>query len=46
LLYGAISWDQIYLVIVVWVLELMEDKYMQIRQHVKFNLPGNNQVTT
>jgi hypothetical protein len=39
-LYGAISWDQIYHVIVVWELELMEDKYMQMRQHMKFNLPG------
>ena len=28
LLYGAIRWDQIYLAIVVWALDLMEDKYM------------------
>jgi hypothetical protein len=27
LLYGKISWDQIYLVIVIWALELMENKY-------------------
>jgi hypothetical protein len=40
LLYGAISWDQIYLAIMVWALELMEDKYRQLRQHMKFNLPG------
>jgi hypothetical protein len=44
LLYGAISWDQIYLAIVVWALELMEDKYMQLRQHMKFNLPGTTKA--
>jgi hypothetical protein len=44
LLYGAISWDQIYLAIVVWALELMEDKYRQLRQHMKFNLPGTTKA--
>ncbi len=44
LLYGAISWDHIYLAIVVWALELMEDKYRQLRQHMKFNLPGTTKA--
>jgi uncharacterized coiled-coil protein SlyX len=44
LLYGAISWDQIYLAIVVWALELMDNKYVQLRQHMKFNLPGTTKA--
>jgi hypothetical protein len=39
LLYGEISWDQINLAIVIWALELMENKYKLLRQHMKFNLP-------
>ena len=39
-LYGDISWDQIYLAIVIWALELMENKYRQVRHHMKFSLPG------
>jgi hypothetical protein len=39
LIYGEISWDQIYLDIVIWTLELMENKYKLLRQHMKFNLP-------
>ena len=39
LLYGEISWDQIYLAIVIWALELMKNKYKLLRQHMKFNLP-------
>ena len=39
LLYGEISWDQIYLAIVKWALELMENKYKLLRQNMKFNLP-------
>jgi hypothetical protein len=31
LLYGEISWDQIYLAIVIWALELMENKYKLLR---------------
>ena len=46
LLYGDISWDQIYLAIVIWALELMENKYRQLRQHMKFNLmPWKGSVT-
>jgi hypothetical protein len=46
LLYGDISWDQIYLAIVNWALELMENKYRQLRQHMKFNLmPWKGSVT-
>ena len=44
LLYGDISWDQIYLAIVIWTLELMEYKYRQLRQHMKFNLSGTTKV--
>ena len=40
LLYGDINWDQIYLAIVIWGLELMENKYRKLSQHMKFNLPG------
>ena len=39
LLYGEIIRDQIHLVIVIWALELMENKYKLLRQHMKFNLP-------
>ena len=39
LLYGEISWNQIYLAIVIWALELMENRYKLLRQHMKFNLP-------
>ena len=28
----------------VWALELMEDKYRQLRQHMKFNLPGTTKA--
>ena len=31
LLYGEISWNQIYLAIVIWALELMENKYKLLR---------------
>ena len=41
---GEISWDQIYLAIVIWSLELMEKKYRQLRQHMKFNLPGTTKA--
>ena len=44
LLYGDISWDQIYLAIAIWALELMENKYKQLRQHMKFNLPGKTKA--
>ena len=44
LLYGEISWNQIYLAIVIWALELMENKYKQLRQHMKFNLPGTTKA--
>jgi hypothetical protein len=44
LLCGAIHWDQIYRVIVVWSLDLMEDECRQLRQHMKFNLPGTTKT--
>jgi hypothetical protein len=44
LLCGAIHWEQIYLAIVVWALELMEDECRQLRQHMKFNLPGTTKA--
>ena len=30
---------KVYLAIVIWALELMENKYKLLRQHMKFNLP-------
>ena len=28
----------------IWALELMENKYRQLRQHMKFNLPGTTKA--
>ena len=44
LLYGEISWNQIYLAIVMWALELMENKYKLLRQHMKLNLPKSTKA--
>ena len=40
LLYGQITWDQVYLAMVFWTLQLMEGNYQLLRTHVKFNLPS------
>ena len=40
LLYGQITWDQVYLAMVIWALELMGGKYQLLRQHVKLMLPS------
>ena len=39
LIYGQITWEQIYLVMVIWALELMDNKYRTLRQHMKLKLP-------
>ena len=41
LLYGEITWEQTYLAIVIWALELMDDRYKLLRQHMKFKLPSD-----
>jgi len=41
LLYGEITWQQTYLAIVVWALELMDNRYQLLRQHMKFKLPSD-----
>ena len=41
LLYGEITWEQTYLAIVIWALELMDDRYELLRQHMKFKLPSD-----
>ena len=41
LLYGEITWEQTYLTIVIWSLELMDNSYRLLRQHMKFKLPSD-----
>jgi hypothetical protein len=41
LLYGEITWEQTYLAIVIWALELIDDRYKLLRQHMKFKLPSD-----
>ena len=41
LLYGQITWDQVYLAMVLWALQLMGSKYQLLRQHVKLGLPSD-----
>ena len=41
LLYGEITWEQTYLAIVMWALELMDDRYKLLRQHMKLRLPSD-----
>jgi hypothetical protein len=40
LLYGQITWEQVYLVMVLWALHLMEDKYTLLRHEIKLSLPS------
>ena len=40
LLYGQITWDQVYLAMVLWALQLMGSKYQLLRQHIKLKLPS------
>ena len=41
LFYGVITWEQTYLTIVIWTLELMDDRYRLLSQHMKFKLPSD-----
>ena len=41
LLYGQITWDQVYLAMVLWALQLMGSKYQLLKQHAKFKLPSD-----
>ena len=40
LLYGQITWEQVYLAMVLWALQLMGDKYTILRRQIKMNLPS------
>jgi len=40
LLYGQITWDQVYLTMVLWALQLMGGKYQVLRRHIKPELPS------
>jgi hypothetical protein len=40
LLYGQITWEQVYLAMVLWALQLMGGRYQLLRQHMKFKLPS------
>jgi hypothetical protein len=37
LLYGQITWDEVYLAMVLWALQLMGSKYQLLRQHIKLS---------
>ena len=41
LLYGQITWDQVYLVMVLWALQLMGIKYKILSQHFELGLPSD-----
>jgi len=41
LLYGQITWEQVYLVMVLWALQLMGRRYQLPSPHMKFKLPSN-----
>jgi hypothetical protein len=41
LLYGQITWEQVYLAMVLWALQLMGSMYQLLRQHMKFRLPSD-----
>ena len=40
LLYEQITWEQVYLAMVLWALQLMGSRYQLLRQHMKFKLPS------
>jgi hypothetical protein len=40
LLYGQITWEQVYLEMVLWALQLMGGKYILLRHQIKMNLPS------
>ena len=40
LLYGQITWEQVYLAMVLWALQLMGSKYQVLRRYIKMNLPS------
>ena len=39
--YGQITWDQVYLVMVLWVFQVMDNMYQLLRQHKKIRLPSD-----
>ena len=41
LLYGQITWEQVYLVMVLWTFQLMDIRYKPLREHMKLKLPSN-----
>jgi hypothetical protein len=41
LLYGQITWEQVYLAMILWALQLMGGRYQLLRQHMKFKLPSD-----
>jgi hypothetical protein len=41
LLYEQITWEQVYLAMVLWVLQLNDSRYQVLRQHMKFKLPSD-----
>ena len=41
LLYGQITWEQVYLVMVLWALQFMGNKYKPLREHMKLKLPSD-----
>ena len=41
LLYGQITWEQVYLAMVLWALQLMGSRYKPLREHMKLKLPSN-----
>ena len=41
LLYGQITWEQVYLAMVLWALQLMGGKYILLRRQIKMNLPSS-----
>jgi hypothetical protein len=41
LLYGQITWDQVYLAMVLWALQLMGSRYQLLRQHLKLRFPSD-----
>ena len=41
LLYGQITWEQVYLVMVLWALQFMSSRYKPLREHMKLKLPSD-----